>query len=100
MTGPFHRQRKLHSRRNSRLLRRGNSRHVRPHGARTSPFVFVKLVFETIGQRDPTGLDDVFTDTHGSPGIVLVATLNDNADPSSGTGVRVYNPDLVIDKVH
>src|SRR5438874_1601564 len=43
--------------------------------------IFEKLVLEAIGQGQPTGLDNVFADTHGAPDIVLIAPFDDDAHP-------------------
>src|SRR5689334_5045911 len=61
--------------------------------------ILVQLVFEAVDQRDPTGLDDVFTYAHGAPHLILVAAFDDHTHARRRAGFGIDDAYLVIDKL-
>ena len=60
----------------------------------------MELVLDAVDQGLPGGVDDVLRDADRAPEAILVAGLDDDADPGRRTGLGVDHADLVVDQAH
>ena len=65
-----------------------------------STAIFVDFKFKRIHQRDPTGFNDVFADTDGTPHAVFVTTFNHHADSGGRAFGAVDDADFVVHQSH
>ena len=62
--------------------------------------ILVQLEFDGVNERQPTGFDDVFTDTDRAPDIRVVSAFDHHANSGSRASFGINDADFVVDKPH